>query len=292
MKNILVGAVAYAPQVMPIWDIIREYANEYFKGKLRLDYVLFSNYERQVEWLKEGKIDIAWNTNVAYVRSKFAIKDGAKAILMRDTDIDFKTFYVAKKGRIKSLQDLGGKKFGLGSLDSAQAAIMPVYYLNKETKYELKEFISSEVASANPSQNTLALIRYNSDLGKHGDTGRSEFDVMDSIKKGTLDAGAIGSTTWARVLSEGSYPELESFYVSKGYCHCNFTVLNSLDSTLQSQFVEMMLSQNELKNNPKIAQMMSLEGLNKWVLCDEEAMRGYEEITLAMQQQNLTDNKI
>lgn len=292
MKNILVGAVAYAPQVMPIWDTIREYANEYFNDKLRLDYVLFSNYERQVEWLKEGKIDIAWNTNVAYVRSKFATKDGVKIILMRDTDIGFKTFYVAKKGKIKSLKDLGGKKFGLGSLDSAQAAIMPVYYLNKETKYDIEEFDSSEISSANPNKNTLALIRYNSDLGKHGDTGRSEFDVMDSIKKGTLDAGAVGSTTWARVLSDGSYPELESFYMSNGYCHCNFTALNSMDSTLQSQFVEMMLSQNSQKNNPKIAQMMSLEGLNKWVLCDEKIIKGYEEITLAMQQQNLTDNKV
>lgn len=55
MKNILVGAVAYAPQIVPIWDTIRDYANDYFKGKLRLDYVLFSNYERQVEWLLNGK---------------------------------------------------------------------------------------------------------------------------------------------------------------------------------------------------------------------------------------------
>ncbi len=69
MKSILVGAVAYAPQIVPIWDTIREYANDYFKD-IRLDYVLFSNYERQVQWLKEGKIDIAWNTNVAFIRSK------------------------------------------------------------------------------------------------------------------------------------------------------------------------------------------------------------------------------
>ena len=93
MKNILVGAVAYAPQIVPIWDTIRDYANNYFGGKIRLDYVLFSNYERQVEWLINKKIDIAWNTNVAYIRSKFATKDNVEAILMRDTDIGFKSIF-------------------------------------------------------------------------------------------------------------------------------------------------------------------------------------------------------
>lgn len=29
MKTILLGAVAYDPKVVPIWDIIREYANNY-----------------------------------------------------------------------------------------------------------------------------------------------------------------------------------------------------------------------------------------------------------------------
>ena len=44
MKNILVGAVAYAPQIVPIWATIRDYAHDYFNGQLSFDYVLFSNY--------------------------------------------------------------------------------------------------------------------------------------------------------------------------------------------------------------------------------------------------------
>lgn len=98
MKNILVGAVAYAPQIVPIWDTIRDYANDYFKGKLRLDYVLFSNYERQVEWLLNGKIDIAWNTNVAYVRSKFAANNQVEALLCEIQISDLRaSLWVEKK---------------------------------------------------------------------------------------------------------------------------------------------------------------------------------------------------
>ena len=288
MKSILVGAVAYAPQIVPIWDTIREYANDYFKD-IRLDYVLFSNYERQVQWLKEGKIDIAWNTNVAFIRSKHCTNNGAEAILMRDTDIGFKSVFVAKRDTMKGLEDLKGKKFGLGSLDSAQAAIMPLFYL-QQASLALKEMPLDSLHQSS-ADDTLKVYRFNSDVGKHGDTGRSEFDVLDKIKSGELDAGAIGSTTWVRVMQEGNYPQMVNFYTSPAYCHCNFTTLKSFDSYLKRSFVEMMKSQNALKNDPKIAHMMSLEGLNEWVLCNQDALKGYEEIAQAMKEQTLIESK-
>lgn len=288
MKSILVGAVAYAPQIVPIWDTIREYANDYFKD-IRLDYVLFSNYERQVQWLKEGKIDIAWNTNVAFIRSRHCTNNGAEAILMRDTDIGFKSVFVAKRDTMKGLEDLKGKKFGLGSLDSAQAAIMPLFYL-QQASLTLKEMPLDSLHQSS-ADDTLKVYRFNSDVGKHGDTGRSEFDVLDKIKSGELDAGAIGSTTWVRVMQEGNYPQMVNFYTSPAYCHCNFTTLKSFDSYLKRSFVEMMKSQNALKNDPKIAHMMSLEGLNEWVLCDQDALKGYEEIAQAMKEQTLIESK-
>ncbi|MCI2235691.1 MULTISPECIES: PhnD/SsuA/transferrin family substrate-binding protein [Helicobacter] len=285
MKNILVGAVAYAPQIVPIWDTIRDYANNYFGGKIRLDYVLFSNYERQVEWLINKKIDIAWNTNVAYIRSKFATKDNVEAILMRDTDIGFKSIFVSQE-KISNLHSLKGKKFGLGSLDSAQAAIMPLFYLQKEG-LKIQESLAQNLSTLQTSNEAVSVIRYNSDVGKHGDTGRSEFDVLEAIKAGILDAGAIGSTTWARILQEGTYPEISSFYASEDYCHCNFTTLKGFDEDLKNTFVSMMLSQNTLKNDPQISQMMKLEGLNQWVVCDQQILSGYDHIIQAMQEQNL-----
>ncbi len=282
MRHIIVGAVAYAPQIVPIWDIIREYANAYFKD-IRLDYVLFSNYERQVQWLMEKKIDIAWNTNVAYIRSQVASDNAMEAILMRDTDIGFQSVFVTRENGVKDLQDLQGKKFGLGSLDSAQAAIMPLHFL-QDCTLTLQEM--SSLSESAPS-NAVGIYRFNSDVGKHGDTGRSEFDVLDKIRSGELDAGAIGSGTWARILQEGSYSELKSFYVGAEYCHCNFTLSKDFDKGLRDAFVEMMLSQNARKSDSKIAHMMSLEGLNEWVLCDEKALKGYEIIFEAMKKQNL-----
>ncbi|QKF81861.1 phosphate/phosphite/phosphonate ABC transporter substrate-binding protein [Halarcobacter ebronensis] len=271
-KTLMLGAVAYDPKVIPIWDIIRDYFND--RG-FRLDYVLFSNYEAQIEYLLSGKIDVAWNTNVAWVRSYELSKGKVKALLMRDTDIDFKSVFITKASSgIKSVEDLKGKRFGLGSGDSAQAAILPIKYLQNESN----------------CFDEINLVRYNSDMGKHGDTGRSEFDILDAIKNNEIDAGAIGITTWIRALEDGLFPSgvIESFYVSEGYCHCNFTVLDSLDEKIQEAFTQMMLSQDP--NDPIIKKMMQMEGLNKWVVTTNKELEGYEVLTQAMKEQDLMKN--
>lgn len=281
MKTILLGAVAYDPKVVGIWDIIRDYSNEY---GCKLDYVLFSNYERQVDSLLKGHIDIAWNTNVAWIRTLYATDNKAKAIAMRDTDLHWSTKFVVKKdSKIKNLEDLKGKKLGVGSADSSQANIMAIYYLNKN-RLKIKE---SDINNSEIDNESVNIIRYNSDLGKHGDTGRSEWDVLEGLKNGSLDAGTIGSNTWIRILEEGLYPdgELISFYTSPDFCHCNFTVMPNIDSEISDNFVKMLMSQK--KENPIIKKMMAMEGLNEWIITGEKELKGYDTLYEAMREQKL-----
>lgn len=281
MKTILLGAVAYDPKVVGIWDIIRDYSNEY---GCKLDYVLFSNYERQVDSLLKGHIDIAWNTNVAWIRTLYATDNKAKAIAMRDTDLHWSTKFVVKKdSKIKNIEDLKGKKLGVGSADSSQANIMAIYYLNKNG-LKIKE---SDINNSEIDNESVNIIRYNSDLGKHGDTGRSEWDVLEGIKNGSLDAGTIGSNTWIRILEEGLYPdgELISFYTSPDFCHCNFTVMPNIDSEISDNFVKMLMSQK--KENPIIKKMMAMEGLNEWIITGEKELKGYDTLYEAMREQKL-----
>lgn len=281
MKTILLGAVAYDPKVVGIWDIIRDYSNEY---GCKLDYVLFSNYERQVDSLLKGHIDIAWNTNVAWIRTLYATDNKAKAIAMRDTDLHWSTKFVVKKdSKIKNIEDLKGKKLGVGSADSSQANIMAIYYLNKNG-LKIKE---SDINNSEIDEESVNIIRYNSDLGKHGDTGRSEWDVLEGLKNGSLDAGTIGSNTWIRILEEGLYPdgELISFYTSPDFCHCNFTVMPNIDSEISDNFVKMLMSQK--KENPIIKKMMAMEGLNEWIITGEKELKGYDTLYEAMREQKL-----
>ena len=124
-KPIVVGAVAYDPKVVTIWELIREYFKD---ADIPNDFVLFSNYEAQVEALLDGFIDIAWNTNLAYVRVYRRADGACRVLAMRDTDVEFTSVIVARSDRgISRLSDLKGKTVAFGSRDSGQAAILPAF---------------------------------------------------------------------------------------------------------------------------------------------------------------------
>ena len=58
------GAVAYDAKVVTIWDGFQRY---FARHGLDFDYVLYSNYERQVEAHCRGHIHLAWNSPLAWV---------------------------------------------------------------------------------------------------------------------------------------------------------------------------------------------------------------------------------
>jgi ABC-type phosphate/phosphonate transport system substrate-binding protein len=99
-----IGAVAYAPKVVTIWEGIREYLRE--RG-LRTEYVLYSSYPALVEALVAGHIDIAWNTPLAYLQAKARLGGQCLVLGMRDCDVDFTTVFIARADSpIHSLSDL------------------------------------------------------------------------------------------------------------------------------------------------------------------------------------------
>src|SRR6516162_6491737 len=92
-KPILIGAVAYDPRVVPIWEGMRDYFREAGPPS---DYILFSNYDRQVQALLDRTIDIAWNTNLAWIKVHHRAKGDCRALAMSDVDERFTTVFVAR----------------------------------------------------------------------------------------------------------------------------------------------------------------------------------------------------
>ena len=128
-ETILLGAVAYDPKVVTIWEGIRGHFQE--QG-VRMDFALFSNYERQVEELLKGHIDVAWNTPLAHVRVRQRTRGESLSLGMRDSDRDFRAKVLSRRATgIKSLKGLEGKTLAVGSADSTQARILPLYFLAK-----------------------------------------------------------------------------------------------------------------------------------------------------------------
>src|SRR5690349_13341966 len=136
-KTIWLGAVAYNPKVVTIWEGMRTYFHD--EAHLPVEIVLFQSYEAQVMALlaqpgeSAPRIDIAWNTNLAYLQADEWSGHACRAIAMRDTDLNWLTKIVAVTGgSVSTVADLKNRTLALGSRDSGHAAILPVYFLEQQ----------------------------------------------------------------------------------------------------------------------------------------------------------------
>ncbi|MET3176688.1 UNVERIFIED_ORG: phosphonate transport system substrate-binding protein [Arthrobacter sp. UYCu721] len=262
---LIVGSVAYTPNVVTIWEGIRDY----FAGTpAEMDFVLFSNYGRQVDSLLQGTIDLAWNTNLAWVRTVAQTNGACRALAMRDTDTMFQTMFVARAGTgLGGLEDLKGRRLALGSRDSAQAAILPVHFLTR----------------AGLAEGEVDLLRIDSDVGKHGDTGRSELDALRAVLDDKADAAAIGINTWEAIGRDELMPgAMEVFWESPTYSHCNFTALPALSEERSVPWVEHLLAMDW--DNPGHRPILEMEGLRRWVA---PRLEGYESLFEAVHDQGI-----
>jgi ABC-type phosphate/phosphonate transport system substrate-binding protein len=263
-----VGAVAYDPKVVTIWEGMRDY---FRAAGVPSDYVLFSNYEAQVAALLAGQIEIAWNTNVAYVRCEQHLGGQCQVLAMRNTDREFTTRLVVRADSgITGLADLRGKRLALGSADSAQAAILPRFYLRE--------------AGLDPERD-LTLVRFDLDVGKHGDTGTSELAVLRALHEHRADAGMIGHAVWLQQLEQGGVNSalVRSVWTSPPYCHCNFTATPDFDPNRAAAWTAALLKMEY--HDPRWRRLMDLEGLTSWLPGTKD---GYEALTLALSERSAT----
>ena len=254
-KTVWVGAVAYNPKVVTIWEGMRGYLHE--EAHLPVEVVLFQSYEAQVIALLaqpgDGapRIDIAWNTNLAYLQADELSGHSCRAVAMRDTDLGWMTKIVAVSGGpISTLADLKNRTLALGSRDSGHAAILPVHFLEQQGLREDRDYRT---------------LRFDSDVGKHGDTGTSEVEVVRAVLDGRADAGAIGSPFWNTVRSERLVPEgsLREVWSSPAYNHCMFTARPDLDPELERRFADALLAMSY--DNPAHRSILDAEGLQRWL---------------------------
>jgi len=126
-------------------------------------------------------------------------------------------------------------------------------------------------------------LRFNSDVGKHGDTGTSEVEVMRAVLDGRADAGAIGSPFWNTVRKEHLVPEagLREIWSSPAYNHCMFTARPDLDREKEHMFAEALLAMSY--DNQVHRSILDAEGLQRWIT---PQLDGYGALRQAAAQQD------
>ncbi|MBV8756379.1 MAG: PhnD/SsuA/transferrin family substrate-binding protein [Deltaproteobacteria bacterium] len=232
----MLGAVAYDAKVVPIWEGFRAY----FEARgLAFDYVLYSNYERQVEAHLRGEIDVAWNSPLAWIEADRAAPGRARAVAMRDTDCDLTSVVIARPG-IASLAELRGKRVGVGAADSPQATLIP-----------LLAFAEAGIE--------VEVVRHDVLVGKHGDHVGGERDAVKALAAGTVDAACVIDGNRLAFAREGILPAGATVvHQTPPYDHCNFTVLGDTPT----KFVDLLLAMSY--EDPQVRPLLDMEGLKAW----------------------------
>ena len=244
-KQLVLGAVAYDAKVVPIWEGFKAY---FEAAGLPFDYVLYSNYERQVEAHLRGDIDVAWNSPLAWLEAERAAnKRGrkAEAIAMRDTDCDLTSVVLVKAdGPIKEAADLRGKRIGVGADDSPQATLIPLLAL----------------AEAGVEG---TVVRHDVLPGKHGDHIGGERDAVKALLAGTVDAACVIDGNRLAFSREGLFgpSALRVVLQTAPYDHCNFTVLDNGPQPI-AKFRELLLAMSY--DDPRVRPLLDMEGLKVW----------------------------
>lgn len=264
-RPILVGAVAYHPRIVTIWEAFSAYFAD--RG-LPIDYILYSNYGRLNAAVRNGQVDIGWCTNTAYVALEQEVSGELQLLGMRDLDADWSSVILTRWGDgFSEVSELAGKRLALGSGDSGHAAILPLHYLAKEGLDAATE---------------CELVRFDTDVGKHGDTGDSEVRVVAAVAEGRADAGAIGEPTLEAMRAQGleALDALEVAWRSPTYYHCTFAALPTFDAGRAACFQEALLAMGD---DARFEEAMRLEGVKeRWMIHGRE---GYKTLTAAMREQ-------
>jgi len=181
--------------------------------------VLTPTYNDTVEALGKGTIDFGLLGALAYVKAHKEY--GVVPLVQRTVDLQFHTLFICgANSSIHSLQDLPGKKFAFGDVNSASGHLIP--YL------ELRQ------AGVNPDS---LQFRYS---GSHGATAKL-------VESGAVEAGSLDEAIYNSMIAEGKLDraKVRAFYTTKPFVDYVWVARKDVDTATQEKFVQAFLSLKE-----------------------------------------------
>ena len=271
-NGLVLGAVAYDPKVVTIWDGFRAW----LRGEgLDFDYVLYSNYERQVEDLIAGRIGAAWNSPLAWVRARRLAAAGGvplSLVTMRDTDQDLRSVIVVRADDpAGSLADLRGRVIGTGAVDSPQATLLPLSLLR--------------AAGADPR-----VRRFDVGVGLHGDHIGGERDAARALfaadPADRVDAACMIDSNLLLFAREGTLPagSVRVLARTDPYDHCMMNAGPAAGDAVVARFAALLLGMDYA--DPALRPLLDMEGLKQW---QPPRVSGYAQLERAVDESGFYD---
>ncbi|MFJ9097637.1 phosphate/phosphite/phosphonate ABC transporter substrate-binding protein [Streptomyces sp. NPDC102405] len=251
MNGIVLGAVAYDPKVVTIWSGFRSWL---LGQGLEFDFVLYSHYERQVEDLVGGRVDAAWHSPLAWLRTRrlaAVAGAGVRPLVMRDTDRDLTSVVVVRTdGPVRTVADLKGRTVAVGAADSPQATLLPLQHLREQGLVAGVDF---------------DVRRHDIGVGLHGDHVGGEREAARALMVGETAAACMIDTNHLLFAQEGTLPAGGTRLLTRtaAYDHCVLAAGPSLDETSADRLSQLLLSMSYA--DPDVRHLLDLEGLTRWM---------------------------
>ncbi|GAA4254577.1 phosphate/phosphite/phosphonate ABC transporter substrate-binding protein [Dactylosporangium darangshiense] len=244
---LLLAAVAYDPKVVTIWTGFRRWLTE---RALPFDFVLYAHYERQVEDLVAGRIDVAWNSPLAWVRAERLARAAGRSVrplVMRDTDRDLTSVVVVRADSdVATVEQLAGRVVGTGAVDSPQATLIPLAHLR-----DLGVAVRAR--------------RFDVGVGLHGDHVGGERDAVRALLGGEVDAACLLDASHLAFAKEGTIPAGATRVLAQTapFDHCVMAAGGGADPGLVTDLGELLCSMSY--GDPQARPLLDLEGLTAWL---------------------------
>lgn len=261
-SSILVGAVASSPRVFTFWEAMLDH----FRAQnVPIDYALFSSYERQIESLLLGHIDVAYDSPLSHARVKKRTEGRSITLAAADIDRGASTKIVVRRdAEIRAFAGLHGKRLAVGTKDAAQSRILPLYYLSQ----------------AGVDLSKVELVPFDIHPGKHGDTTDAELAVLSAVHDGRAQAGAIGTRLWTieNAASRIDLSKVEVLWTTPTFDLRVFDALPTLQASKADAFQRVLLAMSH--KNQAHKKVLDMEGIRQWAVPREE---GYAAMMAALE---------
>ena len=208
----------------------------------KIDMTVPTNYAAVVEAVANDQVDIAHFGGFTYVQA--SQRAGATPLVQRDRDQNFHSYFITQPDSgINSLNDLKGRTFAFGDVNSTSGRLMPQYYM-KESGVDA-EVISKAIFTGAHDATALAVAN----------------------KK--VDAGALDETVYDRMMQEGKLDagQVKIFYTTPAFVDYVWAARKGLDAGIAKKFTDAFL--NLKSSDPEQKSILDFLSAEKYVVAQD-----------------------
>ncbi|HEX3092349.1 MAG TPA: phosphate/phosphite/phosphonate ABC transporter substrate-binding protein [Candidatus Angelobacter sp.] len=201
---------------------LQNYLKQYMGRDVKL--VTLNSYSATLDSLSGGAVDFACLGAVTYVRGRARM--GLIPLVQRSSDLQFHSIIIANTSKpIYSLNDLRGKQFAFGDINSTSGHVIP--------------YLEMKHAGINPDSDIT--FRYS---GEHSAT-------VKLVEMGMVDAGAVDESVFNAMIKDGRADpgRLRVIHTSKPFVDYVYVARRDISDSEKEKFAAALLALKEGKND-------------------------------------------